>query len=85
MSGCVWCGSPAERAAACLTCAPEQGHARDPDHDSVFEPTAIEHASLENLRAMLDDSGIPEIVFPPDEPEWFELNEARFLDGLHPR
>ena len=85
MTTCVWCGRPSDGAAACLRCAPDQGHARDPDQDVIYEPTEIEAASLENLRALLDAEGITPIEFQPEEPEWLDLNEERFLTDLHER
>ena len=80
---CVWCGRPCDKAAACLRCAPDQGHARDPDFDELYEPTDEQGAALVTLRERLAEVGIQPIELPPDEPEWFDLNETRFLEALH--
>ncbi|HXJ69857.1 MAG TPA: hypothetical protein VNM39_13185 [Verrucomicrobiae bacterium] len=84
MTACLWCGRPSDGAAACLRCAPEQGHSRDPDVDELYEPTDAQALAIDRLRAELDASGLPGPELPPDEPEWFDLNEERFLLEIHP-
>ncbi len=84
VSTCLWCGRASHGAAACLRCAPGQGHARDPEHDSVFEPDEIYEACIENLQALLACYGIAPIAFEPLEEEWADLNAARYLDSLAP-
>lgn len=69
-------------AAACLTCAPDQGHARDPEHDDVFEPDDTYLACIDNLRALLDCYGLEAIVFEPPNQEYDELNVERYLATL---
>ncbi len=80
---CLWCGRAAN-GAACLACAPGQGHARDPEHDSVFEPDEIYYGCIENLKALLNCYGIEPIPFEPLEEEWGDLNAERYLETLAP-
>ena len=82
MTGCCWCGSPCGVRAACLKCAPNQDQYRTPE-DLDTDPDEAMVAELEQCRARLAEEGIPQIVFPPDEPEWCDLNEERYLHALH--
>jgi hypothetical protein len=82
VSNCVWCGRDSSGAAACLRCAPGQGHGRDLEHDAEFEPDEIYDACIDNLRALLDCYGIAPIAFEPLEQEWADLNVSRYLETL---
>lgn len=79
---CLWCGRPSEGAAACLRCAPGQGHARDLEHDAVFEPDATYDADIENLQHLLRCYGIAPIELQPPDREFDDLNEERFFQSL---
>ena len=82
MSTCLWCGRVCGSAAACLRCAPGQGHARDSERDSEFEPDEIYLACLDNLRALLDCYGIAPAELLDDDPEFDALNVERYLATL---
>ncbi len=84
MTSCLWCGRASHGAAACLRCAPDQGQARDPEHDSVFEQDEIYEACIENLRALLGCYGIKPIVLEELDDEWANLNVERYLETLAP-
>ncbi len=82
MRTCLWCGRASGGAAACLRCAPDQGYARDAEHDSVFEPDEIYLACIENLRALLDCYGLQPVEVFEDDPEYDSLNVERYLATL---
>lgn len=79
---CIWCGRECGHAAACLRCAPDQGYARDPEHDAVFEPDEIYLACIDNLRALLDCYGLTPVEVFEDDPEYDALNVERYLATL---
>lgn len=75
---CVWCGRPCDAQAACFRCAPEQGKDYEPEEYGSGAPAP-------ELAERLAEVGAQPIELPPDEPEWFDLNEERFLHALHER
>lgn len=79
---CIWCGRECGGAAACLRCAPQQGGARAPDYDEEFQPDETYVARIVQLRALLSAYGVQPIIFAPEEPEWMDLNEARWSQSL---
>lgn len=81
---CAWCGIPCGARAACLVCAPNQDQYRAPEIPD-YDPDEKMLAELEQCRSRLAEEGVDPIVFLPEEPEWFDLNEERFLVDLHER
>lgn len=87
MTRCYWC-TRAALGVACEVCRDANGLEGEPtympEHDAVFQPSITYAVAIVTLRARLAQSGILPIDFPPDEPEWFALNEERFLLELAP-
>ncbi len=82
MKSCLWCGRAAGNAAACLRCAPNQGHARELEHDVEFDPDESYQQDIRALRRLLDTYGIAPIELEPPDQEFDDLNVERYLATL---
>lgn len=80
---CTWCGRECGNAAACERCAPNQSSsAHVPERDEEFQPGPTYVAGIVQLRALLGVYGVQPIDLPPDDPEFCEINEARWAATL---
>jgi hypothetical protein len=81
---CYWCGR-ATPLVVCVECRIDDARALVPDYDAEFQPSITYAVAISRLRVSLASCGIAPIDFPPDEPEWFDLNVERFFSELeHP-